>query len=106
MNGKEKSRPVTTTDRIAGLSEFNDIDAIEPKDLWCDKGTAFPGKLLNKFKRFKEACALIRAQNKEFHQIIGYLTKHSRVDPSVLSRFDDSATLSHLLMIILAKFEE
>ena len=103
-----KVSPYHQDKKFAGLTEINDFDVIKPRDHWCDKGAAFTGKLMSKFKCFKAACSLIRAQKKEHHQIIEYTSQSIRgwLDPSGFSRFDDTGTLSHLLMLLLAKFEE
>ena len=61
---------------------------------------------MSKFKRYKKTCSLIRSAKKEQHRVEAYLEEHSRLDASRITDFDNTGTLSHLLMLHLVRFEE
>ena len=106
MSIPQKSEKTSATDKIAGLSDIEELEGISPRDLWADRGAAFPGVLMSKFKRYKQTCSLIRSAKKEQHRVLAYLEEHSRLDAVRISDFDNTGTLSHLLMLHLVKFEE
>ena len=106
MSIQQKSEKTSATDKIAGLSDIEELEGVSPRDLWADRGAAFPGVLMSKFKRYKLTCSLIRSAKKEQHRVLAYLEEHSRLDAVPISDFDNTGTLSHLLMLHLVRFEE
>ena len=43
MSLEQKSAKKTATDKIAGLSDIEELEGVSPRDLWYDGGAAFPG---------------------------------------------------------------
>ena len=66
----------------------------------------FPKILLDRFKKYKESCRMVKGTGKDVLRVAEYLIKHRRVDRRMLEAFDGSGTLSHLLLLELARFEE
>ena len=106
MSLKQKSGKTSATDKIAGLSDIEELEGVSPRDLWSDRGAAFPGVLMSKLKRYKKTCSLIRSAKKEQHRVLTYLEEHKRLDATRITDFDNTGTLSHLLMLHLVRFEE
>ena len=98
-----RGQQVTETKLPADLNLTN---LLKQEMLVSDKGRPFPKQLLNRFKQFKGACALIKAGNKEQHRIAHYLIKHRGLDASVLVPHDKAGTLSHFLLLKLAEWED
>ena len=61
---------------------------------------------MSKFKRYKETCDVVRSLGKEHHRVSAFLSRHARLDAARLGSFDDTGTLSHRLLLLLAKFED
>ena len=86
----------------------NPTDSIlrRPEDLWSDKGTPFPKKLLKKFSKFSDSCSLIRELKKETHRVVEYLITQGQLESDVVDEFDKTGTLSHYLILNLACLEK
>ena len=97
---KEKSKQ-----EIKGLKDVPNLEEVRPEMLRSDEGVPFPALLLAKFKKFKGTCKLVRSMKKEQHRVMAYLESHARLDAQCVQEFDDSGTLSHLLLLFLARFE-
>ena len=87
-------------DRI--LTDPTDSHLQRPKDLWSDKGTPFPKKLLKKFSKFSDSCTLVRELKKETHRVVDYLITQGQLEPNAVDEFDKTGTLSHFLLLNLA----
>ena len=61
---------------------------------------------MSKFKKYKETCDVVRSLGKEHHRVSKFLSSHNRLDATRIGTFDDTGTLSHLLLLLLAKFED
>ena len=61
---------------------------------------------MSKFKGYKETCALVREAKKELHRVTEFLVAHTPIEAARLSEFDATGTLSHLLLLYLARLEE
>ena len=48
---------------------------------------------------------MIKSMRKELHRVSAYLNDNARWNPLQADRFDETGTLSHLLILLLAKFE-
>ena len=79
---------------------------VRPEQLWCDKGTSFPGPLMARFKKKKQTCKLLRTMGKEQHREKKYLIDNARYIPESFQVFDETGTLSPLLMLLMMEFEE
>ena len=66
----------------------------------------FPRRLMSKFKSFKQTCALVREAQKEQHRVTEFLAIHTPIETAKLSAFDDTGTLSHLLLLYLTRLEK
>ena len=99
---KEKKRKL----RIKGLGEVGSLARVRPEQLWSDKGSSFPGPLMARFKKKRQTCNLLRAMGKEQHRVKKYLIDNARFKPESFQDFDDTGTLSHLLMLLMIEFEE
>ena len=62
--------------------------------------------LLKSFKKFKHSCKLVRVLGKEHHRVLHYLEMHGQLPSLNVELFDTSGKLSHLLLFLLAEFEE
>ena len=61
---------------------------------------------MSKFKSYKQTCALIREAKKEHHRVTEFLVAHTPIESIKLAEFDTTGTLSHLLLLFLARLEE
>ena len=61
---------------------------------------------MSKFKSYKQTCALIREAKKEQHRVTEFLVLQTPIKTARLSEFDATGTLSHLLLLYLARLEE
>ena len=102
MNVQKKPKP--GKERI--LTDPSDVNSLRAEDLWCDKGTPFPKKLLKKFSKFGDSCTLIRELKKETHRVVEYLIVQEQLESDVVDEFDKTGTLSHFLMLNLACLEK
>ena len=96
----------SNTRRIKLREELGDLKLVMPDDLWSDNGTAFPAPLMTAFKKEKEACARVKALGKEWHKVTKYLAEHMRWEPANLKKYDDTGTLSHMLMLLMVDFNK
>ena len=71
-----RSKEKRATKRLAGLKDINDLEQVRPEELRHDKGSAFPGVLMSKFKNYKQTCALVREAQKEQHGVTEFLAAH------------------------------
>ena len=92
--------------RMKGLGDGGVLALVRPEQLWADNGTSFTGPLMAKFKKSKVACKLIRTMGKEQHRVKKYLVDNARCNPELFEEFEDSGTLSHLLLLLMVEFEE
>ena len=88
------------------LTDPTDSNLQRPKDLWSDKGTPFPKKLLKKFSKFSDSCTLVRELKKETHRVVDYLITQGKLEPNAVDEFDKTGTLSHFLLLNLARLEK
>ena len=105
MRSKNPAEEHKRVKKILGLKDIHSLEEVQPSELWPDNGTCFPAKLLTKFKKWKQACKLIKSMDKEPHRVMAYLTDHARLNQLQIAKFDETGTLSHLLMLYLAQFE-
>ena len=49
---------------------------------------------------------MIKSMGKEPHRVTAYLNDHARINPLQIEKFDETGTLSHLLILYLAQFEK
>ena len=59
-----------------------------------------------KFKEFTGACKQIQRTGKEEHNVVEYLVDSNRLDAGCIGINEDTGTLSHRLIVELARFEE
>ena len=58
LYSKLKSKPATQG--MAGLDDIQNLDQVSSSVLYCDKGSAFSGVMMSKFKSFTQTFAVTR----------------------------------------------
>ena len=81
------------------------MGVLDPKTLFSDGGVPFSKKLLTQFKAYRVTCAIVKKVKRQPHRVAQYLILHERLGPDRLSVHDEAETLSHALLLLLAKFE-
>ena len=57
------------------------------------------------FKHYRSSCKIVRDLKKDHHQIISYLQEHKQLGMWNIVVADQASKLSHLVLLLLAKFE-
>ena len=91
MSAKLESNRKSAAEKIASISDIENLDAVLPRDLCCDKGTAFPRVLMSNLKRYKESCNVVHSLEKVHHRMSAFLSSHARFDATRLgiAKFED-----------------
>ena len=85
--------------------ELPSLGQLTLKNLQSDNGIPYTPLLLTTFKHYRSSCKLVRDLKKDHQQIISHLQEHKDLYTWNIVVEDQAWKLSHLVLVLLAKFE-